>query len=48
MTKIQEVKGKFSIIIPNEIAAKKKLKKGDRFIWQFDENGNMLLIPVED
>jgi hypothetical protein len=47
MVKLQENKGKYSINIPNEYIRRKKWVKGQELLFSFDQDGNLLIMPVD-
>ena len=48
MVKVQEVKGRFFVSIPQEKAKRMKLKKGDEVDWDFNERGHLELSRIEE
>ena len=48
MVKLQYGNNRYFITIPKDIVRRKKWKKGDRFIFSFNERGNVELYEVEE
>lgn len=44
MPRLQESKGKFTIVVPKEFVERKGWKKGQVLIFAFNENGNIILM----
>ena len=47
MVKLQEVYGNYTIAVPKLMVKKKGWKKGQEFVWSFNEDGNLVLMPVD-
>ena len=46
MAKLQDSKGKYWVIIPQLMIKKKGWKKGQEFILNFDQDGNVVIMEV--
>jgi hypothetical protein len=48
MVRLQETKGRYFLTIPNEYVRKKKWIKGQELLFSFDQDGNLVIMPVEE
>ena len=48
MVKLQETNGRYFLTIPNEYVRKKKWIKGQELLFSFDQDGNLVIMPVEE
>ena len=48
MVKLQEAKGRFFVSIPQEYVKKKKWVKGQELLFSFDQDGNLVIMPVDE
>jgi hypothetical protein len=48
MVKLQETTGRYFLTIPTEYVRKKKWTKGQEVLFSFDQDGNLVILPVED
>ena len=47
MVKLQEQNGRYFVSIPGEYIRKKGWIKGMELLFSFDQDGNLVIIPVE-
>lgn len=47
MSKLQEVKGIYTINVPKLYVKKKKWRKGQELLWSFDQDGNLVLMDSD-
>ncbi len=46
MSKLQENAGQYFVSVPKLMVKKKGWVKGKELLWSFDQDGNLVLLPV--